>query len=159
MKRTTIIEIIIFLYSVLFIYTGISKLIEYSTFNQQLSESPIFAPIAPLISATLPWAEFIIVLLLILPRWRLKGFYLAFAMMTAFTVYIIGLLAFTDNLPCSCGGIIAELSWPQHIALNGCFILLAVIGIVLHKRERQLNQKTWTELLPFKDKSPVVKGL
>src|SRR4051812_12444345 len=116
MKRTTIVETIIFLYAILFLYTGISKLIDYSTFKEQLSESPVLAPIASVVAIILPWLEFMIVAMLGLPRWRMKGFYAALAMITAFTIYIIILLAFSDKLPCSCGGIISELSWPQHIA-------------------------------------------
>jgi hypothetical protein len=88
-KRTTIIESIIFLYSILFFYTGISKLMENRVLKEQLGESPVWAPVAPLIAATLPWIEFLIVVMLIIPRWRLKGLYAALAMMTAFTVYIL----------------------------------------------------------------------
>jgi uncharacterized membrane protein YphA (DoxX/SURF4 family) len=143
MKRTTILEVIIFLYAILFFYTGISKLMDYSVFKEQLAESPILTPVAPLIAGILPWIEFFIVVMLIIPRWRLKGLYAALSMMTAFTIYIIILVSFSDKLPCSCGGIISELSWPQHIILNGAFILLAVWSLALQKKIKKQNKTNW----------------
>jgi uncharacterized membrane protein YphA (DoxX/SURF4 family) len=151
MKRTTIIETIIFLYALLFLYTGISKLMEYGVFKEQLSESPILSPIAPLVAVTIPLLEFIIVIMLVIPRWRLKGFYAAALLMTAFTVYVIALLSFSDKLPCSCGGIIAQLSWKQHLVFNVTFIGLAIIGIILQKRQRKESQPPWT--LPLQQQS------
>jgi hypothetical protein len=146
MKKTTIIEIIIFLYIVLFLYTGISKLIEYSVFKEQLSESPILKTVAPLAAFMLPWMEFLIALMLVIPRWRLKGLYSALIMMISFTIYVVTLLSFSIQLPCSCGGIIAALSWPQHIIFNSSFILMAVIGIALQRQIRKDIQKAWNPI-------------
>jgi len=143
MKRTTVIETIVFLYAILFLYTGISKLIEYRVFYEQLAESPVLAPVAPVIAAALPWIEFLVMVLLIVPRWRLKGLYAGLGMMTAFTIYIIALLSFSDKLPCSCGGVIAALSWPQHIVFNSAFIAIAIVGIILQNRQKKDHQKTW----------------
>ena len=158
MKRNTIIETIIFLYAILFIYTGISKLMEYSVFREQLTESPVLGLVAPMVAATLPWLEFVVVLMLITPRWRLKGLYAALVLMTAFTTYIITLLSFSDELPCSCGGILAELSWPQHIVFNGAFIALAIAAIVLQKRQKKDNQKIWNPIMGNKQVFTVNKS-
>jgi len=137
MKRTTIIETIIFLYAVLFSYTGISKLTTYDETKDGLAEFHLLKPIAPVIAFTLPWIEFAIVIMMIIPRWRLKGFYSATGIMTAFTIYIIGLLSFTDKLPCSCGGVIGKLSWPQHVVLNLVFIAMALTGIYLERLQKK----------------------
>lgn len=143
MKRTTIIEIIIFLYAILFLYTGISKLIDYSVFKESIADSPILALIATPIALGLPWVEFAITLLLIIPRWRLKGLYSALILMITFTGYVIGILLFDKNLPCSCGGILQLLSWPQHVIFNISFILLAIWAIVLQRREKKQHQLNW----------------
>lgn len=145
MKRSTIIETIIFLYAILFLYTGISKIIEYSIFKEQLSESPIVGRISILISFLVPGTEFLIVLLLVIPRWRLKGLYAALALMLAFTVYILLLMLISDKLPCSCGGIISNLSWRQHIVFNSAFILLALWGAVLQRKEIKKVEKKWVD--------------
>lgn len=137
MKRTTIIETIIFLYAILFLYTGISKLTTYEETKYGLAEVLMLKPFAPVIAFTLPWIEFAIVMMMIIPRWRLKGFYSALGLMSLFSVYIIGLLSFTDKLPCSCGGVIAKLSWPQHIVLNLAFIAMAITGIYLERLQKK----------------------
>ncbi|WP_369411481.1 MauE/DoxX family redox-associated membrane protein [Longitalea luteola] len=139
----TVIETIVFLYAILFLYSGISKLTEFNVFKQQLSESPILGPISSLVAVALPWIEFLIVIMLIIPKWRLKGFYAALVLMASFTLYIILLLSISDKLPCSCGGVLSELSWTQHIVLNGIYILICVIGIILQRKHIQKINKTW----------------
>ena len=54
-------------------------------------------------------------------------------LVTAFTSYIICMKAFVEKLPCSCGGVIAKLSWNQHLLLNLGFVLLALGAIALLK--------------------------
>jgi hypothetical protein len=148
-KRTTIIETILVLNVILFLYTGISKLMEYNEFKEQLADSPILGFASTPIALLLPWVEFAIVLMLIVPRWRLKGLYASFTLMVLFTAYIIGLFIIDKELPCSCGGIIALLSWKQHLVFNGIFILLNGLSISLQKREKKEQAKTWNDANPY----------
>ena len=141
LSKTTIVEIISMLFVILFLYTGISKLMEYGVFKEQIAESPILQPIAPFIAWGLPLTEFLVSILLIIPRWRLKGLYASLLLMIAFTLYIGAIMAFNKELPCSCGGIISELSWQGHLIFNSVFILLALAGVLLEKLTRNL-QKT-----------------
>lgn len=143
MKKANIIEAITILYVILFLYTGISKIIDYTIFKEQIAISPILAPVAKPIAIFLPWLEFTIVLLLTIPRWRLKGLYVSATLMILFTAYIIFILTVNENIPCSCGGIIELLSWKQHILFNAAFIVLAILAILLQKKENKLNQKKW----------------
>jgi uncharacterized membrane protein YphA (DoxX/SURF4 family) len=140
MKKSTVIEIIIFLFVVLFLYTGISKIMEYSVFKDQIATSSLLAPIAKPIAWSLPWIEFLATALLVIPRWRLKGLFTSLILMLLFTFYIIAILAFNKNIPCSCGGVLEELSWGQHIIFNSVFIGLAITGILLEKRMKKANQ-------------------
>lgn len=139
MRKALIIDMIAFLLIVLFLYTGISKLMEYQVFKEQVAVSPILIKVAPLISIGLPVVEIIVAIMLILPRWRLPGLILSLALMAGFTVYIILLLTYSDHLPCSCGGVLAQLSWPQHLAFNIVFIALAIGGIVLERKNKFLS--------------------
>lgn len=134
LTKSTIVEIISFLFIILFLYTGISKLLEYSVFKEQIAESPILKPIAPFIAWALPLIEFFISLFLIIPRWQLKGLYASLLLMTVFTGYIGAIMTFNKELPCSCGGIISLLSWKEHLIFNSAFILLAFIGVRLQKQ-------------------------
>jgi uncharacterized membrane protein YphA (DoxX/SURF4 family) len=145
MKKNAIVEIITVLYIILFLYSGISKIMEYSIFKEQIATSPFFAPFSKLIAVSVPALEFISVALLIIPAWRLKGLYTSLALMTIFTLYIIGIMMLNDKLPCSCGGVISELSWTQHIIFNCIFIALATIGAIFQiKVKREFRSELTT---------------
>jgi uncharacterized membrane protein YphA (DoxX/SURF4 family) len=143
MKKTAIIEIILVLYTILFIYTAIAKLMDYSIFKEQLAASAILAPFSKIIAVGLPLTEMFVAVLLIIPRWRLKGFYASLFLMTAFTIYIAATLTFSKHIPCSCGGIIAQMSWKQHLVFNSLFIGLAITGIILTRRIYKDQKLQW----------------
>ncbi|WP_315815273.1 MauE/DoxX family redox-associated membrane protein [Paraflavitalea speifideaquila] len=110
---------------------------EYSVFKEQIAESPILKPIAAIAAWLLPLTEFIVSLLLFIPRWRLKGLYASFTLMLLFTIYITAIMTFSRDLPCSCGGVIALLSWQGHLVFNSIFIVLGITGIALERRIRK----------------------
>ena len=149
-KRRTIIEIITVLNIILFLYTGIAKIMDYSIFKEQLALSPILSWAAEPVALLLPGVEFIIVLILVIPRWRLKGLYASLTIMTLFTIYIIALFSISSEMPCSCGGIIEQLSWKQHIVFNSAFILTNIWGIILLKKEKNMAMKEFTSKSGFK---------
>src|SRR6266511_2699326 len=125
--KSTIIEIIIILFSMLFLYTGISKLVDYNLFKEQIAVSPLLVSFARYIALGVPWIEFAVVVLLLVPRWRFMGFIAAVVLMVIFTGYVGGIILLNDKLPCSCGGIMQELSWQQHLVVNSVFIVLGVV--------------------------------
>ena len=126
-----IIEIIAALLIVLWIYTGINKIMDYNTFNTQLGRSPFIQSMAGFISFTLPTGELILAGLLIINRTRKLGLYLSFLLMLFFTGYVWIMLKYAYDLPCSCGGVLAKLSWSDHLIFNGVFTLLALFGILI----------------------------
>lgn len=144
-KRTTIIEIVTVLNIILFLYTGIAKIMDYSIFKEQLADSPILGFAAKPVAILLPVVEFIVVILLTIPRWRLKGLYSSLALMIAFTAYIIAMFMVAPEMPCSCGGIIAELSWTEHIVFNSVFIGLNLWAVILQKKQTKIAKQSWSE--------------
>lgn len=124
-------EIIAIALICLFVYTGLSKLINFSTFNFQLGQSPYVNHIANFVSWSIPTAELITTLLLVFKRTRLVGFYLSFALMFLFTGYIYLMLHYSYFLPCSCGGILASMSWKQHLYFDAFFTFLSLFGILV----------------------------
>jgi uncharacterized membrane protein YphA (DoxX/SURF4 family) len=132
-KKTLLIEIIALFFVCLFLYTGVAKLMDFDVFKGQLEESPVLEPVAPLIAWGLPIVEFIVCILLFFPRWRLKGLYAAFVLMVIFTGYVIALLTTSTELPCSCGGIIEELSWPGHLIFNSLLIIISFAAIKMER--------------------------
>ncbi|UAB86353.1 hypothetical protein INR75_02120 [Zunongwangia sp. SCSIO 43204] len=139
MKRVLKIKlelILRFLFIVLFLYAAISKLIDYRKFYNDLLNSPIFGYsfLARFVSIIIPMLEIGISGLLISGKYLKSGWYLVFLLMLIFSIYIGGILVFSDNLPCSCGGIISELSWRGHLLFNICLTLLSGLGIYLNSK-------------------------
>jgi uncharacterized membrane protein YphA (DoxX/SURF4 family) len=143
MNRKIFVEAVSVLFITLFLYTGISKIMDYAVFKEQIGSSPILASIAPLIAYWLPVVEFLVVLLLIVPRWRLKGLYACLLLMMLFTGYIIAILSFSKDLPCSCGGVLAKLSWQQHLVFNVVFMILAFLALNAEKGNRRAVKAAW----------------
>lgn len=141
MKRKVAIEIICFLFIVLFFYAAATKLINYNGFVGQIAKSPLLTNNAEWIAWLIPVIEIAITIMLAVPATRLPGLFASFGLMTMFTLYIIVILSFSKELPCSCGGILNTLDWKDHLILNIFFVLLAMLGIKLLAEEQKSKIK------------------
>jgi hypothetical protein len=92
----------------------------------------------------IPLLEVAISIAVLFERTRLAGFYAAFILMCLFSIYTgIVLMHFFSYIPCSCGGVIRKLTWPQHLALNLFYVALSVVGIILqHHKSLKTSIKT-----------------
>jgi uncharacterized membrane protein YphA (DoxX/SURF4 family) len=135
MRISIIIEIIAFLFIVLFLYAALTKLFEFEKFSIQVGQSPILTGIGTLLPVCVIVIEILVAALIIVPRSRLIGFFGAFILMTMFSSYIIVILRFSSYVPCSCGGVLEKLSWGQHLAFNLLFVVLALVGISLQAQQ------------------------
>jgi hypothetical protein len=137
------------LLAALFVYTGFNKLLDHELVKSQFGRSPFIQSMAGFLSVAIPTVELIIAGLLCippvrfnysplgflaLPHARLLGLYLSFGLMFLFTCYVYIMLAFSYDLPCSCGGVLAAMSWQTHLYFNSCFTLLAAIGVLLYPK-------------------------
>ena len=134
MKKPLWADIICGLLIFLFIYTSLSKLNTLPQFRAVLQQSPLLESRSKFFSLAIPISELFISLLLFFPRSRLWGFYGAFALLLTFTLYITYMINYTPHLPCSCGGVLKQLSWKQHLVFNIVFTLLTLTGILLKRR-------------------------
>lgn len=142
MKFTTLSIVIAHFFTILFLYTGIAKLMEIPTFKEQLASSPFMSVFAGYIAWALPVAEILLAIALFIPKTRLVALYVTAALMLFFTGYILALLYTDSQLTCSCGGVIEGLTPNQHILFNGICVILALIGAVsLPKKEIYLRHK------------------
>jgi putative oxidoreductase len=125
----------------LFLYTAASKLAGIEAFTSFMVEvgfnrfwSVAFAWIVPL-------SEMGVVILLFFQNTRLAGLYASFLFMLVFTVYTGYMLMFVPDRPCSCGGVIASLTWPQHLIFNVFFLTLSLIAVWLQKKQATVGNK------------------
>lgn len=137
---TILVEIIPALLILLFVYTATSKIITHNLFVYTLNRSPLLEQFSVPVSWILPAIELLISFLLIVPRWRHMGLILSTLLMSLFTLYLGYMVAFAPHLPCSCGGVLKELTWKQHLLFNIFFTVLAFAGWSLIKRKKILLQ-------------------
>lgn len=131
MKQKIAIEIISFLFIILFVYAAVNTLMNLDKFLVQIGQSPLLAGIAGLVKWFIPICEILISAALAIAKFRAIGLAAAFGLMVMFTAYIISILRLVEQIPCACGGMLQRLGWAEHLIFNVFFILLAVAGIVL----------------------------
>lgn len=134
--NTWLIEIISALLILLFVYTGISKLNDQDNFQAVLSQSPLIGSRANFLSWYLPIIELLTALLVFLPFTRKLGLKISLILMCLFTGYISYMILFTPHLPCSCGGVLKQMTWTQHLLFNICFTVLIAAGLWLYQRNK-----------------------
>ncbi len=116
----------------LFAYTAISKLLEPALYQQAMRNQPLPESFTNLLLWAVPTAELLAVALLFFPILRVWGFALASGLMMAFISYVLLILGgYFSYVPCSCGGMLAQLSWEQHLWVNLLFLSLALYGLYI----------------------------
>lgn len=135
------IEVIVAILLLVWLHTGISKLIDHRSFQVQLTQNPIFHNIATLASYAGPILEIILAILLIPKKTRLWGLAGSFFLMGFFSWYVYYLMTTLPSLPCSCGGIVGWLNWPQHLTLNIFLTVISLIGFFLVRKQKRIHIK------------------
>jgi hypothetical protein len=125
------------LFIFLFTYTAASKVSNMNAMVGSIARHPLLSTYSQTIAWTVIVLEFGTVLMLLLPSLRTYGLWLSAILMVAFTFYIGSMLWMLEKLPCSCGGIIQDMSWLSHLILNIFLTLLAVAGLIVDKQLRK----------------------
>ena len=136
MKRKIIIEIISSLLILLFLYASVSKWLAFKTFIGEMNNQPFPNWMTPYLVWGIPIIEVLIAVALIFEKTRVPALYASFVLMTAFTIYTVAVLLHAFKyVPCSCGGVIKKLTWPQHLVFNLFFVVISLLGVWLKKRD------------------------
>lgn len=134
MKRSLIVELFAFLLMILFLYASVSKWLAFTTFIGEINNQPFPNWLTPWITKLLPPLEVLIAVALMFERTRTAGFYASLILMSVFSLYSAAvLLKFFAYVPCSCGGIVDSLTWPQNLLLNLFFVGISVGGILVRR--------------------------
>jgi len=123
----------------LMVYAAVSKLIDFENFQVQLGQSPMLSAFAGWLAVVVPAVELVIAFLLAIPRTRLLGNIGASSLMTMFTVYIYIILNYGSYVPCSCGGVLENLGWREHLYFNSFFVLISMVAVVLDIKLKGCN--------------------
>jgi hypothetical protein len=131
--KTKLINVIASLFIFLFVYAALSKLFEFHLFKAVLHKSPLIKSKASIIAFSLPTIELVLAGLLFMKPTQKIGFYVTTGLMSLFSIYVLYMLLFVPDLPCSCGGVLKQLSWTQHLIFNAIFTFLSIAAIALQK--------------------------
>ncbi|HET6255713.1 MAG TPA: MauE/DoxX family redox-associated membrane protein [Puia sp.] len=132
MRKNYVADAISVTFILLFVYAAASKLIDFHDFRIQLGKSPLLTAFAWQVALLVPCMEIAISLFLASARWRLTGLYASFGLMVMFTAYVYYILHFASYIPCSCGGILQNMTWNQHIIFNLVFVALGAIAVLTY---------------------------
>jgi len=144
--KSVLVEVIPLLFIFLFMYTSLSKLLLFPTNLSDLHRSPLLGPYAGFLAIFIPAIEIAVSALLLFSRTRFIGLLGSAILMIVFTVYVAFVLANKSKygLPCTCGGIIRQLTWRQHLVFNIFFTFLSVLALWLHKQVNVHNKPLLT---------------
>lgn len=137
--KNIIIETVCLLFILLFVYAAVSKLTEFQNFRAQLGQSPLLSAYTGFVSIVVPVTEILIAILLVIPKLRLIGVLLSVSLMILFSVYIIIILNLSSFIPCSCGGILQNMSWKEHLIFNIIFVIFGIWTLFLLRHSYPLQ--------------------
>ncbi|PIF45352.1 methylamine utilization protein MauE [Chryseobacterium sp. 52] len=129
-------ELITALLVLLFLHTAISKILDLDGFARDLNNQPFPNSLTPFLLWLLPLSEMVIAVALLFEKTRSMGLYASLVLMSLFTMYTaLVLLHVFAYVPCSCGGVVSYLSWPQHLIFNLFFTSITYWAITLQKNK------------------------
>lgn len=145
MVKTILTQICVLLLCLLFVYTSASKFLDYDkfVFQMRLAPVPLMKIFAPMLGWLMPTIEISIAIALamgmLIPSIKIKALYASVILLSAFEIYIAIMLLSGSHLPCTCGGIVSQMGWKQHLFFNAFFILTGILSIKYLQKHKVLS--------------------
>jgi len=136
-------QLLLYLFIILFVYSAISKLIDFENFQVQIAQSPLLSAFANPIAYGVIIGELLIAILLSISKTKKIGLYLFLGFMIAFTVYIYLILNYSPFVPCSCGGVLEKMGWNEHLWFNLFFSISAMYVIINDSENTNHKSKSY----------------
>lgn len=129
-----ILQLIRYIFLLLFFYAGLTKLLEGDLFYHTLVNTPLFPneKTAKIGAIIIPFVEIIVGMLLIISK-RMLGLYLALCLFGTYLIFIILLLFYNDTIPCTCRTVLPVLGWYGHLYFTGSCLILTMYAIYLKR--------------------------
>lgn len=127
--KQTIINVTTSFLMLLFCYAAVSKILDFENFQIQLKTLLPLLMNTRFVALLFILSLFLIVLLLCITKWRRLGLVLSFGMMVSISIYIIYLINFHPNLPCTCLGFLEGKDWRVNLYFNLFCSLIAGLSL------------------------------
>lgn len=132
MKKETILKFICGIIAALFFYAAFSKLMDYDKSVGEMRNQIFYTSIANILTWLIPSVELLLAFFLLFPSTRTIALWSSLFLLSAFTIYIaIVMSGVFGRIPCSCGGILKNMSYGTHLVFNLFFIANALLGLSL----------------------------
>jgi putative oxidoreductase len=132
MKRDTLVTVIRGLLILMFLYASFSKIFDPEGFKDSMERQPFPHWLGNSFLFLVPASEIFVSILLLKERSWKKGMIGAVMLMSLFSIYVgLVLFHFFKYVPCSCGGIIKQLTWSEHFIFNLFFLAISIVGWLL----------------------------
>jgi hypothetical protein len=142
MKKQAFLHLVCTALIALFTYAAFSKLFSFTAFVKGMHSQPLPVWFIQLSILVLPIIELAIPILLMLHKTRKTGLYLSLILFLLFTIYSIAILLHQfSHIPCSCGGLIQQLTWKQHLFLNLTGMGISITAITILKNKLPQKQQ------------------
>lgn len=136
--KSNLLTAIYMLLITLFSYTAIAKLIDIKLFTIEMHNQPLPLWFTSLLVYLLPSIEILIVICLLFENHRFLALIISLILMLFFTAYtILILIHMFPRVPCSCGGVIKNLTWKQHLVFNLFFDGIIIWALILNEDIRK----------------------
>lgn len=126
------VDVISGLFVLLFVYAALSKVQDFEKFKVELGKSPVLNTFSSHIAIIVPSVELLVAVLLVIKKSQYVALYISFTLMVIFSTYIVVILKFSSYIPCSCGGVLENMTWVQHLFFNIGFVMLGTIAILIY---------------------------
>ncbi|MDR6919993.1 hypothetical protein J2Y40_000823 [Chryseobacterium sp. 2987] len=120
---------------------------DFENFQVQIAQSPLLSAYAGLVSYVVIIIELIIVAILLFDKSRIFGLYSSLGLMSAFTIYIYLILEYSEFVPCSCGGILENMGWRQHLFFNIICVFICALAIIIYEIKMKGNPFKYISLI------------
>ncbi len=132
MKKENILQLISGLIAMLFFYAALNKLIDYDKSVGEMRNQIFPIQIANILTWLIPTIEVTLTFLLLFPNTRTIALWASLFLLSAFTIYIgVVMTGVFGRIPCSCGGILKNMSYGTHLMFNLFFVSLALLGLAI----------------------------
>lgn len=116
----------------IFLYASINKFFELNIFYAQLSKSPLVPFGYNKVIGNITLILEVITCFLAFKNITRLSLLFSFGLMLFFTLYIGYLLFYSYYIPCSCGGILGNLSWESHLIFNLTLTIFAGAAYLIY---------------------------
>ncbi len=131
-QKKHILNTIAALHAGLLFYAAFSKLINYEQSASEMLNQIFPRNWSIILTWLVPTVELLITTTLLFRSTLRTGLWASTLLLGAFTIYIgVTMTGIFGRIPCSCGGILKNMSYSAHLIFNLFFVITGIIGIRL----------------------------